>query len=404
MISVEQALRLVEEQCRPLAPRHHSLSEVGGLVLAEDVVSDIDSPPHDKSMMDGFALISKDASPHRRIIEEIAAGDVPRRSVAVGTASRIMTGAPLPPGADAVVPVEATKVDGDRVRLLNANPPPGQNVLPRGASMRIGDIVARRGSRLRPIEIAVLAEAGCATVNVHPRPRVAVLATGNELVEASVRPGPGQIRNSNSHLLLAATAAAGAEASDLGIARDSESELRERMNAGFAADILVLSGGVSAGLYDLVPKVLAELGVSQVFHKIALRPGKPLWFGVREAAGARTLVFGLPGNPVSSFVCCELFVRPAIAALSGGVFSGLSRVVAELDHALDHKGERAACLPARVTWLPASSRAGALPTVGILSWRGSADMATLAQANALACLPAECVSLPAGARLDVLMI
>jgi molybdopterin molybdotransferase len=405
MITVEQALQLVEQHARPLSPRRVPLGEAAGLVLAEDIASDVDSPPHDKAMMDGYAVASSDRSVVRKVIEEIAAGAVPRQTVGSGQASRIMTGAPLPKGADAVIPVEQSElVEDGRVALRQIDPPSGQNVLPRGASVRAGDVVVRAGARLRPIELAILAEAGCAAPLVHPRPRLAVLATGNELVPVAALPAVGQIRNSNGTLLVAAAVAAGAHAVDLGMARDELHSLRDHVSRGLAEDVLVLSGGVSAGKFDLVPQVLEELGTMKVFHQVSLRPGRPLWFGIRDGLDRRTLVFGLPGNPVSSFVCFELFVRPALAALAGRPFIGLPAITARLEHDFDHKGGRAACLPARVTQSAAIDSDAAVQTVAILPWQGSADIATLAGANALARLPAEPLLLAKGAPLEILLI
>lgn len=407
MLTVDEALQLVEEHAHPLAPRRAPLGEAAGLVLAEDVASDVDSPPHDKAMMDGYAVASGDRAAVRQVIDEIAAGDVPRHAVTPGTAARIMTGAPLPEGADAVVPIEQTEAaGGDSVRLLQVDPPPGQHILALGTSVRAGDIVVRAGAVLRPIEIAILAEAGRALVTVRARPSVAVLPTGNELVSVGERPAPGQIRNSNGPLLLAAATAAGAAPLDLGVARDEHDDLVARIEQGLTADVLVLSGGVSAGKFDLVPQVMAELGVKLVFHKVALRPGRPLWFGVHDRDEHRVLVFGLPGNPVSSFVCFELFARPAIAALAGRGFVGLPTCAARLSHDYDHAAGRAACLPARLADAIASLGEGTprLAGVEILPWHGSADLATLAQANGLVHLAAERVRLAAGTLVDVLVI
>jgi molybdopterin molybdotransferase len=405
MLTVEEALRLVEQHAVCLAAQPVPFGQAAGLVLAQDVVSDIDSPPHNKSMMDGYAVVSHDQSEVRHVIEEIAAGDVPRQAVTLGNASRIMTGAPLPDGADCVVPVEQSEsVGGNLVRFGMVELRAGQNVLPKGTSAKVGDVVLSEETRLRPIDIAILAEVGCSTVNAIPRPRVAVLATGNELVPVDERPASGQIRNSNGPLIVAAAQAAGAEAIDLGIARDNHASLREHMRSGLTADVLVLSGGVSAGKYDLVPQVLTELGVVQIFHKVSLRPGKPLWFGLREEGNRRTLVFGLPGNPVSSFVCFELFARPAIAALSGRGFVGLTVVHAKLNHDYDHSGGRAACVPAIVKPAEMALATDPLPHLDILSWHGSADLATLARANALACLPAESRRFQAGDGLDAYLI
>jgi molybdopterin molybdotransferase len=404
MLSVEEALDLVAKHAAPLAPQRVSLGDAAGLVLAEDITSPVDSPPYSKALMDGYAVRSADRQAERQILEEVPAGAVPRHVVAPGTAVRIMTGAPIPEGADAVVPIEQTElVNAAIVRLHKLDSASGQNVLPRSASMRAGDIVLNRGATLRPIEIAILAEIGHTTVTVQPRPRVAVLPTGNEIVPVDHEPGPGQIRNSNGPMLLAAAARAGAHPTDLGIARDDRDGLKRAIEAGLAADVLVLSGGVSAGAFDLVPGVLAELGVEQVFHKIALRPGKPLWFGVKRAAAHSVLVFGLPGNPVSSLVCFELFVRPAIAAMAGRGFAGLHTIRAKLRDDFDRAGGRAAYLPARIT--PGTSRdSQSMPTVEILPWQGSADVATLARATGLARIPNEKSHYPAGTPIDVLLL
>jgi molybdopterin molybdotransferase len=399
MLSVEEALDLVARHCLPLAPRRVPLAEAAGLLLAEDISSDINSPPHDKAMMDGYAVRSGDRQPERQILEEIAAGAVPRLPLKPGTASRIMTGAPLPEAADAVIPVEQTElVEANTVRLQQVDPAPGQNVLPLGASMRAGDIVLRRGASIRPIEIAILAETGHSTVTVIPRPKIAILPTGNELVAVDEKPAPGQIRNSNGPMLVAASARAEAIAVEITIARDTHVDLTRRVQEGLAADIFVLSGGVSAGKFDLVPQVLNELSVEQVFHKIALRPGKPLWFGVKKDGSRTVLVFGLPGNPVSSLVCFELFVRPVVAALSGRGFKQLSLSTATITHDFDHTGGRAACLPALAEGNGPDKRVIMLP------WQGSADLATLAKANALVRLPAEKRRISAGMLIDVLPI
>lgn len=418
MLTIEEALKLVARNAEPLAPRKVPLREANGLVLAEDVVSEVNSPPYNKTMMDGYAVRSGDRQPERRVLEEIGAGAVPRHPVTPGTATRIMTGAPMPEGADAVVPIEKSEMAGaTTVRLHQVNPSPGQHVMPLGASMRAGDVVLRAGAVVRPIEIAILAEIGRAMATVRPRPRVAVLPTGNELVPIGEKLGHGQIRNSNGPMLVAAAANAGAEAIELGIARDEREELSRWIEQGLASDLLLLSGGVSAGKFDLVPAVLADLGVECVFHKVSLRPGKPLWFGVKQDGERRVLVFGLPGNPVSSFVCFELFVRPALAALAGRGFSQPHLNTAQLAHEFDHPGGRAAYLPARLTIEPdlelanghsddsellAAVASG--PFVEILPWQGSADLATLAHADALAYLPAEKCHLAFGAPIKVMII
>jgi molybdopterin molybdotransferase len=419
MLTIEEALELVARHSEPLAPRRVPLGEAAGLVLAEDAVSEVNSPPYNKAVMDGYAVRSGDRQPERRVLEELGAGTVPRHPITPGTATRIMTGAPLPEGADAVVPIEKSEmIDSTTVRLQQLDPAPGQHVMPLGASMREGDVVLRAGAVLRPIEIAILAEIGRAMATVRPRPRVAILPTGNELVAIGEKPERGQIRNSNGPMLKAAAANAGADAVELGIARDDRAELSRWIEQGLAADVLLLSGGVSAGKFDLVPSVLAEIGIDQVFHKVALRPGKPLWFGIKNGEQHRTLVFGLPGNPVSSFVCFELFVRPAIGALAGRDFSQPNLITAQLSHEFDHRGGRAAYLPARIDVAANVEFANRVanvcelrlraiaagPCVKILPWQGSADLATLANANLLAYLPAEKCHLEPGATIKVMMI
>ena len=398
MISIDDALNEIRAQVRPLAGERVPLAEALDRVLAEDVASDVDSPPHDKSIVDGYAVRSADVpSPASlfSILEEVVAGGVPTRAVVPGTATRIMTGAPLPEGADAVVMVEQTKlVDPGRVRIDVPRITAGQNIMPRAASMRRGETVLEVGHWVRPAEIGLLAEVGRSHVLVFRRPRVAVLPTGNELVSPAEVPAAGQIRNSNGAMLLAAVRRAGGEATDLGIGRDDRESLRRLMGEGLQADVLLISGGVSAGVLDLVPAVLAELGVRQVFHKINLKPGKPLWFGVLQRDGARTLVFGLPGNPVSSLVCFELFVRPALRAMTGLVFEARAAIAARLSTDFQQRGERVSYHPARLD-------RSAAATVEPLLWKGSGDLRTLALANALIRFGAGTALFKSGANVEV---
>jgi molybdopterin molybdotransferase len=246
------------------------------------VTSDIDSPPHDKSVVDGYALRAADVgSPNARlrVLEEVTAGMVPTRTVESGTATRIMTGAPIPDGADSVVMVEQTELDADGRQVCIQTVPAraGQNIMRRAASLSRGQTVLSPGTRLRAIELGVLAEVGRTAVSIVAQPTVAVVPTGNELVDHWQVPGPGQIRDSNGVLISNLATQVGAEAHCLRIATDDEACLRERMETGFTCDVLLLSGGVSAGVLDLVPQVLQDLGVEQVFHKVNLKPGKPLW-------------------------------------------------------------------------------------------------------------------------------
>ncbi len=399
MLSVAEAQNVVLEQARPLPPQRMPLTpDALGLVLAEAVASDLDMPPYDKALMDGYAVRAGDLPEGRgtlTVIEEVTAGRTPRRPVAAGQATRIMTGAPIPTGADAVVVVERTRtLDDGRVAIEDRAPHPGQNLLRQGAEMRRGDTVLAIGAVLRPQEFGVLASVGRTSVSVYPRPRVCILSTGDEVVEAPEQPGPGQIRNSNGPLLTAQVARAGGLPQYLGIARDHLDSLRPLVARGLEASVLVLSGGVSAGKLDLVPAVLEELEVQAHFHKVTVKPGKPVFFGTR----GDTLVFGLPGNPVSSLVCFELFVRPALRRLRGHANPGPRPVPVPLGEDFAYRTDRPTYYPARLEVTDDGWRVRPVP------WFGSADLRALTAANALAIIPPGDHHYRAGETLPVLSI
>jgi len=385
MLSVEQACEIILKVIEPASGEVVPLVEANELVLTEEVRSDADSPPFDKALMDGYAVRSADCHEGIRefqIAGEVLAGQAPDRPVAKGSAVRIMTGAPIPPAADCVIPFERSRDLGNgRVVLEVERAKSGGNLARRGESLRRGDLVVAPGALLGPAQIGALAEMGKAAVCVIPRPLVAVLATGDELVPADAIPGPGQIRNSNEVMLTAQCRQAGASPVPLGIARDSRDELRTAILQGFAADFLCLSGGVSAGQRDLVPSVLADLGAENLFHGCDVKPGKPIWFGrlpAQRAPDSRPhWIFGLPGNPVSSMVCFELFVRTAIRRRRGIVPALPTLVHAVLTKSHVSTDSRPTFFPAAVTLT--SDGFQATP----LNWKGSFDLQSTAGANAL---------------------
>ena len=415
MIEITEALRRITDTAVVLPPRRVRLVDAVGQQLRADVVADIDSPPWDRAMMDGFAVSATDflAMPAQMNVEiveldvasERAAGDASGIRVRPGMCVRIMTGAPVPAGTDAIVPIEravegtATAHAGRRVRLQDPKFRPGQHIAKQGGSFRTGETVLSAGIRLAAPQVGLAAEAGAHHVVVSTAPRVAIIATGSELVPFDTVPAYGQTRNSNGPMLVAAVNESGAEPLPLGIAGDKPEPLRAAITQGLAADILLLSGGVSAGDYDLVPGALAAAGVECVFHKVRLKPGKPVWFGVfHRHAAAPTLVFGLPGNPVSSLVCFELFVRPALRIAAGQL------AVAGQRHALSARLLTAAKGNTnRPVYHPGILTKGATGLVAKpLPWGGSADLLGLSRANGLILLPAGCGELAAGETVTVL--
>ena len=312
LLSIDEALSGVLAAVRPLRVEEIETAAAAGRVLAEPAAATVDLPPFDSSAMDGFALRSADTPGELPVVARVAAGHPAGRALQPGEAMGIATGGVVPDGADAVVPIELVTEEGGRLAVPDAVPA-RSNVRPRGGDVHSGDPVVAGGTLLHPHQLAALLAAGVGHVRVGARPRVGVLTTGSELRPAGTPLEPGQIYDANGPMLAAQAARAGAESARLVAVEDDEAAHRAALERGLGHDVLVTSGGVSVGPHDLVRNVGAELGVEEVFWGIAMRPGKPLWFGTR----GETLVFGLPGNPVSSFVCFELFVRPALLALQG---------------------------------------------------------------------------------------
>jgi molybdopterin molybdotransferase len=396
MLDVAAAREIVLRHTRrPIPPERQRLTPgVLGQVLAEDVTADIDSPPFDKAMMDGYAVRTSDLLTPGialRVVDEVQAGSSHVSHVGIGEAVRIFTGAPMPFSADAVMKQEDTTRSGDEVVIQTAWIPPGQHIMRRGTEMKTGQLVIPAGTVITPVALGLLAACGRESAKLvgRPVPAVAVMATGNELVDPPAVPKAGQIRNTNGPMLSAMAEKAGAEGTHCGILADDTELMSESLQTALGQfDILLLSGGVSVGKYDLVPDVLKSLGVEIHFHTVRMKPGKPLLFGTL----GDTLVFGLPGNPVSAAVGFDLFVRPAIDILCGRTDHGPKELRLPLSEPLRAKHDRPTYHPAVI---------GA-DSVRPLPWQGSADLRALLPANGYVVLPPGEVSFAAGEVMSVL--
>lgn len=416
-LTVQQASQMVLAHCFPAPAAVVSLQDALGLCLAADICTSSDSPRFDKAMMDGFAVSTQAVSTQTGSIAAVAeagagqqiefdvidtatAGQASSHSVGPRTAVRIMTGAQLPVGADCVVPIEQTsfsEATPDKVTIPARMIQQEYCIVRQGGIVKAGVELIRAGTVIQPPQIAAMAEFGYANVLVYRRPTVAVLATGNELVDIDQTPTHSQIRNSNAPMLQAQIRQCTADPINLGIARDQVSDLASHIQRGLQSNILLLTGGVSAGMLDLVPSQLKAAGVQQIFHGVLMKPGKPLWFGIYEHAGHRCLVFGLPGNPVSSLVCFELFVRIAINRLLGHAepiprpFSGT------LTESIAVKGNRPVYHPAAVRLLPEGLVAKPV------AWSGSSDLRATVEANGMILLVPTADGHAAGATVDIFL-
>lgn len=312
LLTLEEAQAAILERCAPLDAEMVPVERAADRVTAEPVAARVDLPPFASSAMDGFAVRAADVPGTLAVVARIAAGRPAERALGPGEAMAISTGGVVPDGADAVVPIEDVTGGGDTIGVPGAAAS-GAHVRPRGGDVHVGDVVVSAGVRLGATQLGAIAAAGVPELSCARRPRVAVLSTGSELVPPGTPLAPGQVYEANALMLATALAAAGADVERLPAVADDETAHRDAIARGLEADVLVTSGGVSVGPHDLVRRIESELGVEEVFWKVAVKPGKPVSFGVR----GRTLVFGLPGNPVSSLVGCELFVKPALRALQG---------------------------------------------------------------------------------------
>jgi molybdopterin molybdotransferase len=378
MLTVEQALQQIVSRVEVLPAERVALLDALDRVLAEPVVATREIPPWPNSSMDGYAVRSADTragSARLALVGRVAAGSMPEAPVGRGQAARIFTGAPLPDGADAVIPQEDVRVDGDSIAIAHSVEA-GAFVRPRGEDVRPGDAVLAPGQVIGPAEVGLLATLGRPQVLVHRRPRVAILSTGDELADLGSEPGPGQIPNTNTYSLMGQAVAAGGEVVNLGVAGDRLEEIEARLRAIDHADVLVSSAGVSVGDHDLVRAALERLGAELHLWQVAMRPGKPITFG---SIRGRPL-FGLPGNPVSAMVTFELFVRPALRKMMGHTVLDRPRLVARAGQPIANPGPRRAYL--RVTLTPD----GRQYTARLTGEQGSAILRSMVLADGFAVL------------------
>jgi molybdopterin molybdotransferase len=376
----------------PLEPLALGLLEAHGCVLAEDVKSDADIPPFANSAMDGYAVRASDTYPGAELdlVGEIAAGQQPGSPLGAGEAVRIMTGAPIPPGADTVVPVELAQEVGDRVVLREVGRR-GRHVREPGEDVRAGDVVLRAGRRLGAADVGMLAAVGATNVLVHPRPRVVILSTGDELLEPGAPSRPGAIRDANSYALTALARESGATAFRLPIVPDDRRQLQEAFEGALTqADLLVTTGGVSAGRYDYVKQVLATLGDVR-FSKVGMQPGMPQAFGFLGTVPC----FGLPGNPVSAYVSFEVFVRPALRRMQGRTDINRPRVTAVLEDEIESPADKVSFLRVKLR------RSEGTWHASITGSQGSGILRSVVDADGLAEVPTGRTSLFPGERVVV---
>ncbi len=407
VLSFEDARRVVEHQAALIRASGNSATEsvellaAAGRVLAEPVVADRDLPPFPRSTRDGYAVRSADLSQLPAtldVIGEIRAGETLGKipsNIGTGQAASIMTGAPVPAGADAVVMVEYSSAHGKQVEITRGVTA-GENIVARGAEAGEGAMLFDRGTRLNAAAVALAASVGKSALKVYKRPRVAVLTTGDEIVDVGATPGPTQIRNSNSYSLAAQIEKAGGEAVLLPIAPDELRGLRRLIEEGLKADLLLMTGGVSMGRYDLVEQALAELGAEFFFTGAKIQPGKPVVFGKCGGAGGGVYFFGLPGNPVSTMVTFELFARPLLEALAGELPRPLQFLHARLKREIRVKTGLKRFLPAMLTGEFENSE------VELVAWQGSGDIAATARANCYLVIPADRERISAGEWVAVM--
>ncbi len=399
MIPINEAKKIIDDNIvKTTLTEPVSLEDAFGRALAYDAKSDVDVPPFNRATMDGYAVVSSDGAGEYEVIEYVPAGVFPTKKLEKGYVTRIMTGAPVPEGADAVVQVEKTGgfVEVGEKAEIKASFKPGQNISPHGEDVKTGDTVLEAGSRITAPESATLATAGHDPVTVFKLPTVAILSTGDEVIEPSEKPVPGQIRNSNAYSLKSQAVDIGLNPDLIGVAHDTEEDLTAKIMEGAKRDFLLVSGGVSAGDRDMVPRILEKAGYKILLHKVAVKPGKPLVFGVAE--GPR-YVFGVPGNPVSGLVIFELFIKPAILKWMG--FSNTKHFVVNAplaDGFKRKKADRVEYIPVQLEWTGEGFIAHRI------KYHGSGHMHALTRANGLYKIPKGVTEVAPGHAGEVIVL
>lgn len=391
MLALEKASQTVLSSARLLGSESVEMGCATNRILAEDVVSDVDMPPFDRSAMDGYACRRADLTNELSVIETIPAGYVPRETIGANQCAKIMTGAMVPQGADCVVMVEQTEMSAPSA-IRFAGKRTMDNIRPQGEDVKAGEVVLRRGTRIRPQHIAVMAAVGCTSPRVFQKPKVGVISTGDELIVADGRPGRSQIRESNGHQLCAQIEQIGGVANNYGIVADCRHDIDGALRKAISKNnVVLLSGGVSVGDYDYVPEVMNQIGVDVLFHEIAVKPGKPTLFGVRDDA----YCFGLPGNPVASFVVFELLVKPFLYRLMGHDYRPPRACMALAADVRRRKAERQSWIPVAIT---------EDLTAEPLEYHGSADIGALAEADGLISLDMGVAEISEGVNVCVMLI
>jgi len=402
MLSIEEALKIVIEKTGEVPSELVALPDSTGRLLRSRIFSDLDLPPFDRARMDGYAFVAlstagaaSDSPVRLREVGEVAAGGSFDGLIQPGEAIRIMTGAPVPAGADAVERIEVIEVPGDGSIILRNSVPAGRNITPRGLEVQSGSLVCDSGERITPAVAAALATFGYASVVVSCRPQVALISTGNELVEVAAIPGPGQIRDSNTSSLAGYVVESNGEVVSTSVVGDDFDATVKSIGVALdIADIVILSGGVSMGDYDLVKPALRQLGAEIHFERVAMHPGKPTVFATINGK----LIFGLPGNPVSVAVAFHLFTRPALQKLQSAVAIELPRISAFATRDVKGAPPRRSHQPARL--LISNGRAEVEP----LKWSGSGDLVGFMRANALLVIPENRASIAAGELVETILL